>query len=284
MPPVLSGSPSIDGQRQEKRAKRYRSSPPKSVQERAMRVRSQRFFCVERNKIGPTSEQFSVLGSTGNVYTATIDQMPKCTCPDGIKGNTCKHIIFIMLRVLQVPHASGVWYQSALLSTELKQIFNEAPAAPQSVMDHRLSTAYRVATGKESASAEPGSLKASIQKRLPGEGDSCPICYEDLEPGSEKGLVFCLSIGGCGNGLHRECFQTWCKSSASGTRPRCIMCRQFWDECDPAVGNVGTACLQEGYVNLAHVSGQDRERDVSTYYSGPRRRGQQRPYWDSFGY
>lgn len=32
---------------------------------------------------------------------------------------------------------------------------------------------------------------------------------EDFEAGKEQGLVFCLSIKGCGNGLHTECFQQW---------------------------------------------------------------------------
>ncbi|KAM0791383.1 hypothetical protein ACM66B_005848 [Microbotryomycetes sp. NB124-2] len=282
-----SSSASKQQQQQEKRAKRYRSSAPKAIQERALRVQMQRFFCVDRNRVGATSEQFSVLGSTGNVYTVTVDTVPHCTCPDGAKGNYCKHIIFVMLRVLQVSFDGGLWYQAALLQSELKQIFNDAPAAPQSVMDQRLTAAYRATTGKHQGKddgAVAGSSSVRVQKRLPGEGDSCPICYEDLEPGSEEGLVFCLTVGGCGNGLHRECFQTWAKSSVSNGRSRCIMCRQPWEQSTlpGSTGAGGLGSQDKGYLNLAHLSGQDRERDVSTYYPGPRRRGQERPYWDNY--
>lgn len=77
----------------ERRLKVYRKQCPKSVREREERVRMQRFFCVARNRTGVHSEEFQVLGSVGNVYTVTIDNIPRCSCPDGAKGNTCKHIV-----------------------------------------------------------------------------------------------------------------------------------------------------------------------------------------------
>lgn len=42
-------------------------------------------------------EVFTVLGSTGNVYTVTIALTPSCDCPDGEKNGTCKHVIFVRL-------------------------------------------------------------------------------------------------------------------------------------------------------------------------------------------
>jgi uncharacterized Zn finger protein len=56
-------------------------------------------------------ETFKVLGSTGNVYTVTVEQVPKCDCPDFGKGNHCKHLIFVMLKVLNVEEESGFHYQ-----------------------------------------------------------------------------------------------------------------------------------------------------------------------------
>lgn len=56
-------------------------------------------------------ETFKVLGSTGNVYSVRIDTLPSCDCtlfisglvslcplprcsgPDALKGNHCKHIV-----------------------------------------------------------------------------------------------------------------------------------------------------------------------------------------------
>lgn len=66
---------------------------PKATQERADRVRLQRFFCVDRQRTSPISEQFSVLGSTGNLYTVKVGHLPSCDCPDGAKGNHCKHLV-----------------------------------------------------------------------------------------------------------------------------------------------------------------------------------------------
>lgn len=42
-------------------------------------------------------KSYSVMGSTGNVYTVTIKHTPECTCPDyTTRGNRCKHIFFIL--------------------------------------------------------------------------------------------------------------------------------------------------------------------------------------------
>lgn len=37
---------------------------------------------------------FEVVGSTGNLYRTTIKKDPQCDCPDGMKGNQCKHICY----------------------------------------------------------------------------------------------------------------------------------------------------------------------------------------------
>lgn len=37
---------------------------------------------------------FDIIGSTGNLYKVTIKKEPECDCPDGRKGNFCKHIIY----------------------------------------------------------------------------------------------------------------------------------------------------------------------------------------------
>jgi len=181
---------------------------PKATRERADRVFAQRFFCVERlRREGETSEQFKVLGSTGNRYTVTvrprplpslpasrtdeltvavrpapqIDELPSCDCPDGAKGNTCKHRLFVLLKVLQVPSSSNLWYQSALLSSELAAIFASARRGPRTAFEEGVVRRYQVATGvlkPEELEAESSAL--GVKKRIPDEGDSCPICCASL--------------------------------------------------------------------------------------------------------
>lgn len=122
--------------------------------------------------------------------------------------------IFVFLKILQVPLENNLWYQSALLQDELSAIFAHARPAPKDRNAERVAKLYRIATGEEEAEPEGSDAAGGDgQKRLPQEGDDCPVCYEELPAGEEKGLVFCMSVGGCGNGLHAECFNQWAKQT-----------------------------------------------------------------------
>ncbi|GAA6003778.1 uncharacterized protein JCM10292_003372 [Rhodotorula paludigena] len=264
----------------EKRLKQVKKSCPQATRERADRVYSQRFFCVDRTRTGEIMEEFKVLGSTGNVYTIKVDKIPTCDCPDGLKGNKCKHQLFVMLKVLGVPQSSNLWYQSALLSTELQAIFAFARPAPKTLLDERVARAYKVATGDqppdEAAATAGGSATGVVQKRVPQEGDSCRSAvrpHEDFQAGSEQGLVFCLTVTGCGNALHAECFRNWAMTCKPTT---CPLCREKWDVAAGAAGGAsqaqaGPSYSREGYQNLAAQAGISTKRDTSSYYLGPRR-------------
>ncbi|KAF7312446.1 hypothetical protein MIND_00258100 [Mycena indigotica] len=268
----------------EKRLARFKSSCPQNIGERVGRVMSQRFFMVDRERVGEElKEEFKVLGSTGNIYTVTVAHLPSCDCPDASKGNHCKHILFVFLKVLQVPQSSQSWYQKALLTTELEEIFANAPVAPNSVTNPRIREAYAKAVGKtvpEQASA------SQTKKRMPAEDDDCPICYDEMHSVAETSLVFCES---CGNAVHKECFGQWQNTSRNQGKPlTCIYCRASWPSAGAASGsggNRGRAGMSDGYVNLAGVAGVSPQRDTSSYYDGPRRgrgyygyRGRYNPY------
>lgn len=83
---------------QEKRRRRFRAQPPQSfypVRERAL---SQRFYVLRRIRSGTDespSELVDLTGSTGNVYTVRVGQLPTCNCPHGQKRNLCKHVVFV---------------------------------------------------------------------------------------------------------------------------------------------------------------------------------------------
>ncbi|TFK46618.1 hypothetical protein OE88DRAFT_1667229 [Heliocybe sulcata] len=245
----------------EKREARFKSKCPQAILERVDRVAAQRFFMIDRKRDGDElHEEFNVLGSTGNVYTVVIDKRPSCNCPDFGKGNHCKHILFIFMKVLQVPYESSHWYQKALLSTELAEIFAQAPLAPNSVAHPHIRDAYARATGKKLAST---SAAPNQKRRMPSEEDDCPICYENMHKEDVKKLAFCES---CGNGLHLQCFQQWARSKV---KPDCVFCRAEWVVPGPAGAKAGRSA--EGYVNLAGVAGLSPQRDTSSYYHGPRR-------------
>ncbi|THH17412.1 hypothetical protein EW146_g3413 [Bondarzewia mesenterica] len=256
-----------DAAPQEKRGAIFKKKCPKNILERVERVMTQRFFMVDRKREGNAlREEFSVLGSTGNVYTVIIDKKPSCSCPDHLKGNHCKHILFIFLKVLQVTQSSGYWYQKALLTSELETIFAQAPLAPNALAHPRIRDAYARATGKAtpSSSADAGRKK----KRIPGPDDDCPICYDGMHGVNEKQLTFCDE---CGNAVHNECFQQWAKTS--GANVTCVWCRAKWMTAAPAGSSArrGGVRTSEGYLNLGRTAGLSPVRDTSSYYHGPRR-------------
>jgi hypothetical protein len=85
---------------EEKRLKRFRIKPPLSYLERLGRVTTQRMFLIDRSRASSKDsmheeEVFDIAGTTGNVYQVLITKVPSCSCPDYMKGNQCKHIIYV---------------------------------------------------------------------------------------------------------------------------------------------------------------------------------------------
>lgn len=263
----------------EKRGAIFKKKCPKNILERLDRVASQRFFMVDRQREGnELHEEFSVLGSTGNVYTVIIDKTPTCNCPDATKGNHCKHILFIFSKVLQVPYESSYWYQKALITSELEDIFANAPRSPTDIANAHVLDAYARATGKApSGTAEQQGSK----KRVPGPEDDCPICYENMHGAAETTLTFCDT---CGNGLHTECFQQWAVTARQkGQQVSCVFCRAKWVTSGPAAA-AGASRSSEGYINLGSVAGLSHVRDTSSYYHGPRKGKRHNGYQDYDNY
>ncbi|KAI7116476.1 hypothetical protein KC352_g34037, partial [Hortaea werneckii] len=114
---------------EEKRLRRWRSHPPSSYLEVRDRALTQRMFALDRQRDtsspdNPT-ESISLAGTTGNVYTIEISKVPTCNCPHARKGNQCKHIAYVLSRVLRAP--TELEYQLAFTSAELRKIFEKAP-------------------------------------------------------------------------------------------------------------------------------------------------------------
>ncbi|KAI0257448.1 hypothetical protein BJV78DRAFT_37603 [Lactifluus subvellereus] len=261
----------------EQRGAMFKRSCPQKILERVERVMSQRFFMIDRRREGDElREDSKFLGQRGmfvgsnvepvdfsfscywQVYTVVIDKFPSCNCPDASRGNHCKHILFIFLKVLQLPQSSGLWYQKALLASELQTIFADAPQAPNALAHERVRNAYALATGKA-----PISASSAAKRRIPGPEDSCPICYESMHGASQEMLVFCEE---CGNALHSECFEQWRRSAAELT---CVWCRAKWQW---GGKNEGASRKSGAYINLSEVAGLSGVRDTSTYHQSARYR------------
>ncbi|EAW10118.1 RING finger protein [Aspergillus clavatus NRRL 1] len=245
----------------ERRARVFRKHAPKSILDRLARARTQKYdmeasltslvlfrwsanagdsarmyvvgHSVAWDEDVPEVE-FSVVGSTGNIYTTVIGKVPSCNCPDALKGNQCKHILYVLVNALKAPEY--LQYQLAFLSSELRDIYHASPLGRQQL----------------NPAVDDG-------KRKSVEGD-CPICFMEFEPDTED-IVWCRAA--CGNNIHKKCFQQWAATqNAQGVR--CVYCRSVW-EADSTnldldqlsrTGHVN----HEGYLNVARQLGMSGER------------------------
>ncbi|KAF2789989.1 hypothetical protein K505DRAFT_377835 [Melanomma pulvis-pyrius CBS 109.77] len=227
---------------EERRLRRFRKHAPQSYLEVKGRALTQRLTILDRERCGTDSvpeETIMMAGSTGNVYTQHIGRVPSCDCMHAKKGNQCKHIIYVMLRVLKAPENIG--YQLALTSSELQELFKNAAPIP--------------AADAEAASGDGN--------RKPIEGE-CPICYCEFEITESKNIVYCKAA--CGNNVHKDCMASW--ATAKRGKATCPYCRAAWaeEECSGKVDLQGATRNQEGYLNVAKQLGLSGKRDTSTYH------------------
>ena len=246
--------------RGEKRLRKFRDEPPKHWQGVYDRAQTERFYVLNRTRVGTESrpeEYVEMTGSTGNIYTVHIGLRITCTCPHHMRGFAqCKHICFVsftlrllftiltssqvMKKVLNAP--DDLLYQQALLSTELQSIFESAP----------------------DISASQSESQEESDKRKPIEGD-CPICYCELKKEDEKkpSLVWCAAA--CGHNFHSQCFKLWARNK-SGAAVTCPMCRSAWkgDGKLEAVVQKSEAKPSGGYLNVADQLGLSSVRGMSS--------------------
>ncbi|KAF2127195.1 hypothetical protein P153DRAFT_368521 [Dothidotthia symphoricarpi CBS 119687] len=233
---------------EEKRQRRFRTRPPQSYLDVKERALTQRLTVLSRERCGTDNvpeEKAVIAGSTGKVYTVHIGLTPRCDCPYANKGNQCKHIIYVMLRVLKAQEK--IAYQLALTSSELHEVFQHAPRIPGVEVDNN-----------DATDEQDGNRK-------PIEGE-CPICYDELDPNKDA-IVYCKAS--CGNNIHKDCMQKW-MSMARG-KTTCPYCRAEWMELE-FPGNLGSVDVNglerngDGYLNVAGQLGLSGERDYSTYH------------------
>lgn len=235
----------------EKRLKRFRSKAPANFGVIYDRATSQRFYVLGRTRTGTSEcpeEIVEMTGSTGNIYHVHIARLPTCTCPHSQKGNQCKHVIYVMSRVLRARF--DLVYQLALLSSDLRDIFATAPPIQISAT--------------EDDPAKRGEREEK-KRRKSIEGD-CPICFAPF--GGPDDTVYCRAQ--CGQNMHKECFEMWAATKRKSPRDKvtCPLCRTPWQGDGDVVKKIqNTGILgDEGYVNIADQLGISQKRGN---YAGP---------------
>ncbi|TKA71012.1 hypothetical protein B0A55_06030 [Friedmanniomyces simplex] len=241
-----SRTPMLAPGQKETRLRSYIPEPTEEYDTFLDRVNTQKMFIINRERANEEdchaghddcpSEVLNIAGSKGNVYTVTISHMPSCTCPVNlfIKGGQercCKHVLYVLHHVLKAP--DHLAYQNAFLTSELCEIFDNAPDLPP-----------------ETVKEEP--TNDGNRKPLT---DDCPICFMDFE--SDNKAVWCRAA--CGNNIHKECFGQWAKVKAGNVT--CPFCRTSWESDEDGkkrkVDVAGVALPGElsasGYQNVAHL-------------------------------
>ncbi|KAJ1967045.1 hypothetical protein H4R35_006826, partial [Dimargaris xerosporica] len=207
--------------------------PSVKVRERIARAQEQRMFMVEREEIDNGNYKFAILGSTDNVYTVQIDRTPRCSCADYRFSRLCKHILFVMIKVLRLPPDNPLVYQRAWLRSELTQILANMAPDPAAVASKRIQQEYRRLAAPDHPPADTVSDEATgskpndplvsamgIRRRTlvsmalnsnetDADDDLCPICYDTMTPEQwcNQELLWCQR--GCGNNVHLVCFEQW---------------------------------------------------------------------------
>ncbi|KAB8301045.1 hypothetical protein EYC80_002967 [Monilinia laxa] len=116
-------------------------------------------------------DRFLVIGTTGNLYCVHIGKNPSCTCFQALGRNLCKHIVFVLVKVLMLE--APLRYQVAFLSSEV-----------ESMLDVVIIDDY--------CEQKPA--------------DNCPICLEKIDEDGDD-ITWCKSK--CGISYHQSCQLRW---------------------------------------------------------------------------
>ncbi|KAF2354277.1 Protein kinase domain [Trinorchestia longiramus] len=206
------------------------------------------------------------------VWWALIES---CSCGH---GPYCVHVLFVMVRVLQVPEGSPVLFAGTLKDYEAEQLlrcWEDRRKKAVRAREGRLTPAPHSSTtpsplspnrSKQGTSSSSPSSSSSRGKSSPDthrqdpvggigedEESQCPICLTVMVEG--ESLVACES--GCRNFLHHHCMAVWAADRHCQMLPLlCPLCRAPWPaRSDPKL--MGNSLSPNRGGNFAHKSGPE---------------------------
>lgn len=193
-----------------------------SVADRIVRALRHRLLLLHRSE-----SEFYVLGATGNVYTVTLSLAPCCTCPDRIAP--CKHILFVLIRVLGVSLDDTCLRRRTLRPCQLSRLIS-TPTSPESLARANIRDIFHRMFLQSRQNMNAGRRTIEIEN-----GTTCPICLDEI--GQDQKVVVC---GTCRNPIHEECLLAW-KRSRRRRSVTCVICRARWRN----------RANQDAYLNLS---------------------------------
>lgn len=184
---------------------------------RKTRGMHQRIFLILTHEYDDTEHErkYEVMGTTGNVYTVCIVNVPTCTCPDYMTRNKrCKHIYFVLTRIMKVKVAQEDIEEYS--DDDLEDMFSHIPQ----VTENLRVDAVKLAKFKSLKKNDNG----EVDMRKIDEEHLCPICLGEVYGCNEK-VIYCRYS--CGNPLHEQCFQMY---NSKQTECKCIFCQKPWED------------------------------------------------------
>ncbi|KAJ9574004.1 hypothetical protein L9F63_008601, partial [Diploptera punctata] len=197
-----------------------------SVRNRVRRVQQARLYLLQQT--GPNS--FLVGGDSPDHKYRVVIGPQTCSCG---RGPHCLHLLFVMLRVFQVPESDSRIYAKELKNYESlfrnyqarrNSRVNSTPDDIRKDVMHARGSGTHSTTHAESSSRCTTDSSSSLDGK-PEEEELCPICLLEMVDG--ESLVIC--IAGCRNKLHHHCMSIWAQECYQQTESvLCPLCRQHW--------------------------------------------------------
>lgn len=181
--------------------------------DRIKRALKQKIFLVDTINVSTYHKIFTILGSTGNIYTVHFKNTPTCNCPDFLKNNKhCKHIYFILIRLMKCTDIKDKYTRN-----ELIMMFQNSTKIDNSIVIDNIT--------KEKYIQQQNNYEKLVQQKPINKEDICPICLDNL--GDEK-LIYCKKL--CGNNIHKLCYEQLSYFNKKYNKNMiCPYCRTNWD-------------------------------------------------------
>jgi hypothetical protein len=200
-------------------------------------LRSERLMLLAQERM-----VFRLLGDSGTVYVVVLGNLPACGCPAFIyrfaRGNqsaVCKHLAFVLVKVLGMPANHYLLHQTAWLSWELDYWL----ARPR---------------GGKTAARPVLELLGLVPPMVLDNDGCCPICYDDISAGEAT-----LRCGAqCRTLFHGSCVAAYNQSQLPAP-PQCAACRAPWSVDGLRLETV----LEKGVVRQRITSGEVKKRSGS---------------------
>ncbi|XP_034231021.1 mitogen-activated protein kinase kinase kinase 1-like isoform X2 [Thrips palmi] len=216
-----------------------------AVRRRVRRVQQARLYLLQQP--GPNS--FLVGGDSPEHKYRVVIGPQTCSCG---RGPHCLHLLFVMLRVFQIPELDARIYSRELKNFEVESLFQKyrerlnlrvnnsmcLPAQDSRNESGPCSIGSNASSGFGSngpscANTQDSRIQSGsdvhstslLSPNIKNEEDLCPICLLDMVDG--ESLVTCNT--GCRNRLHHHCMAIWALECTHQGEPiLCPLCRQVW--------------------------------------------------------